>query len=43
MVNNDYLPTIRVDPETFTIEVDGERVDPAPAATLPLTQLYSMF
>ncbi len=43
MVNNDYLPTIRVDPETFTIEVDGERVDPAPAATLPLAQLYSMF
>ncbi|CAB4684039.1 MAG: urease subunit alpha [Actinobacteria bacterium] len=43
MVNNDYLPSIRVDPETFTIEVDGERVDPSPATTLPLAQLYSMF
>lgn len=43
MVNNSALPVISVDPETFAIEVDGERVEPVPATELPLTQLYSMF
>lgn len=43
MVNNDALPVITVDPETFAIDVDGERVVPAPAESLPLTQLYSLF
>ncbi|MCZ4498204.1 MAG: urease, alpha subunit [Marmoricola sp.] len=43
MVNNDALPDIRVDPETFAIDIDGERVVPAPADALPLTQLYSLF
>lgn len=43
MVNNDALPRIEVDPETFTIRVDGDVVEPAPAAELPLAQLYSMF
>ncbi|CAN5179271.1 urease subunit alpha [soil metagenome] len=43
MINNDALPTIKVDSETFAITVDGERIEPAPAARLPLTQLYSMF
>ncbi|WP_370289140.1 urease subunit alpha [Nocardioides sp.] len=43
MVNNSALPRIDVDPETFAIDVDGERVEPAPAEELPLAQLYSMF
>ena len=43
MRNNDALPTIDIDPETFAIHVDGELVEPAPAASLPLAQLYSMF
>ena len=43
MVNNDALPVITVDPETFAIDVDGERIVPAPATELPLTQLYSLF
>jgi len=43
MVNNDALPDIRVDPETFAIHIDGELVVPAPATELPLTQLYSLF
>ncbi|TNM39749.1 urease subunit alpha [Nocardioides albidus] len=43
MVNNDALPRIDIDPETFEIDVDGERVVPAPAAELPLGRLYSMF
>lgn len=43
MVNNDALPVIAVDPETFAIDIDGERVVPAPATWLPLAQLYTMF
>ena len=43
MVNNDALPRIEVDPETFTIRVDGDVIEPAPAEHLPLTQLYSLF
>ncbi|WP_114423356.1 urease subunit alpha [Nocardioides houyundeii] len=43
MVNNDACPRIDIDPETFAIDVDGERVEPAPAQVLPLAQLYSMF
>jgi len=43
MVNNSALPVIVVDPETFAIDVDGERIVPAPATELPLTQLYTMF
>lgn len=43
MVNNDALPAIDIDPETFAITVEGELVEPSPATTLPLAQLYSMF
>jgi urease subunit alpha len=43
MVNNTALPRIDIDPETFQIDVDGERVVPAPATELPLARLYSMF
>ncbi|TIC87672.1 urease subunit alpha [Nocardioides sp. GY 10113] len=43
MINNDALPRIDIDPETFAIDVDGERITPAPATELPLAQLYTMF
>jgi urease subunit alpha len=43
MVNNDALPAIDVDPETFAITVDGDLVEPLPATELPLAQLYSLF
>ena len=43
MVNNDALPEIHVDPETFAITIDGDLVEPAPAVELPLAQLYSLF
>jgi urease subunit alpha len=43
MVNNDALPDIDVDPETFAITIEGELVTSSPASSLPLTQLYSMF
>ncbi|MEU3653851.1 urease subunit alpha [Streptomyces sp. NPDC032161] len=41
--NNTALPDIDVDPETFAIRIDGELVEPAPAAELPLAQRYSLF
>ena len=41
--NNDATPEISVDPETFVVTIDGEPVTPAPAETLPLAQLYSLF
>ena len=43
MRNNDALPAIVIDPETFAITVDGELVEPAPAERLPLAQLYNLF
>lgn len=43
MINNDALPLIEVDPESFAIRIDGELVEPAPATELPLAQRYSLF
>jgi len=43
MRNNDHLPEVTIDPETFAITVDGDLVEPAPAERLPLAQLYAMF
>ena len=43
MINNDALPRIDIDPETFAIAIDGELIEPQPATELPLAQLYSMF
>ncbi|GEA82669.1 urease subunit alpha [Cellulomonas uda] len=40
---NDAMPRIDIDPESFAIDVDGERIAPAPADRLPLAQLYTMF
>ena len=40
---NDALPEIRVDPETFSVSVDGDVVEPAAATVLPLAQRYSLF
>jgi urease subunit alpha len=41
--NNDALPDIQVDPETFAVAIEGDVVEPAPAAELPLAQRYSLF
>jgi urease subunit alpha len=43
MKNNDALPSIDIDPETFAIKVDGDLIEPAPADELPLAQLYNLF
>jgi len=40
---NDALPRIEVDPDTFAVHVDGELIEPAPVAELPLAQRYSLF
>lgn len=43
MINNDALPDIVIDPETFSITVDGSEIVPDPVDRLPLAQLYSLF
>jgi urease subunit alpha len=43
MVNNDALPRIEVDPDTFTVRIDGDVIEPAPATELPMTQRYFLF
>ncbi|WP_129658257.1 urease subunit alpha [Rothia halotolerans] len=40
---NTATPRIDVDPETFRVRIDGEEVGHHPAASLPLTQRYSLF
>ncbi|TDD11837.1 urease subunit alpha [Nonomuraea diastatica] len=40
---NDALPRIEVAPDTFEVRVDGELIEPAPAARLPMTQRYFLF
>jgi urease subunit alpha len=40
---NDALPTITVDPETYVVTADGERLQSAPARILPLAQRYFLF
>jgi urease subunit alpha len=43
MVGNDALPDIRVDPDTFTVTIDGTPVEAAPATELPMAQRYFLF
>ena len=43
MVNNSARPHVTVDPDTFTVTIDGEVVTPAPATELPLAQRYFLF
>ncbi|HLI15582.1 MAG TPA: urease subunit alpha [Acidimicrobiales bacterium] len=41
--NNGATPEIRVDPDSFSVRIDGEEVEPVPATTLPLAQRYFLF
>ena len=43
MVQNDAMPDIRVDPETFEVTVDGVLATCDPAQTLPMAQRYFLF
>ncbi|MBU8813458.1 urease subunit alpha [Mycolicibacterium goodii] len=40
---NDALPDIEVDPDTFTVRIDGEVWEEQPAAELPMAQRYFLF
>jgi urease subunit alpha len=40
---NDALPRIEVEPDTFTVRVDGDVVEPEPVAELPMAQRYFLF
>ncbi len=43
MPNNDARPDILIRADSFTVLIDGDEVEPAPAATLPLAQRYFLF
>ncbi|MBL1068861.1 urease subunit alpha [Streptomyces sp. 7-21] len=40
---NDARPHVAVDPDSFTVTIDGEPVTPEPAAELPMAQRYFLF
>jgi urease subunit alpha len=40
---NDALPSIEVDPDTFTVRIDGDVWQEQPATELPMTQRYFLF
>jgi len=40
---NDALPAIEVDPETYEVRADGERLTCEPATELPMAQRYFLF
>jgi urease subunit alpha len=43
LVLNDALPAIAVDPDSFSVRIDGETIEPAPARALPMAQRYFLF
>jgi len=43
MALNDALPSLAIDPERYTVTIDGERIEPRAAARLPLAQRYFLF
>ncbi|MGC5258806.1 urease subunit alpha [Gordonia sp. DT218] len=43
MPNNSAMPQISVEPDTFTVRVDGEVWDSGPVAELPMAQRYFLF
>ena len=40
---NDAMPAIEIDPDTFTVRIDGEIWTEQPAAELPMAQRYFLF
>lgn len=40
---NDTMPKMKVDPESYTVEADGQVCSAEPATTLPLTQAYYVY
>ncbi|MDA1128566.1 MAG: urease subunit alpha [Chloroflexi bacterium] len=43
MVNNDFLPKIEVDSDTYEVRANGELLKCEPAQTLPMAQRYFLF
>lgn len=43
MINNDAVPRIEVDPDSFTVRIDGEVWTEQPASVLPMAQRYFLF
>ncbi|MFD4438711.1 urease subunit alpha [Nocardia sp. NPDC058519] len=43
MPHNDAMPRIEVDPDTFTVRIDGEVWAEEPATELPMAQRYFLF
>jgi urease subunit alpha len=43
MANNDALPRIEVDAETYQVRADGELLICEPARVLPMAQRYFLF
>ncbi|MEM7286665.1 MAG: urease subunit alpha, partial [Actinomycetota bacterium] len=43
MVQNTATPRIEIDPDTFTVTVDGEVMEESPAEELPMAQRYFLF
>ena len=43
MPENDTLPVITVEPDTFTVRIDGEVIEAQPATELPMAQRYFLF
>ncbi|WP_027344570.1 urease subunit alpha [Hamadaea tsunoensis] len=40
---NGALPRIEVDPDTFTVRIDGQVIDPDPVTELPMARRYFLF
>jgi len=43
MILNDWMPTIEVDPETYEVRANGEKLTCEPLAEVPLGQRYFLF
>jgi len=43
MINNDALPRMEVDPDTYEVRADGELLTCEPALVLPMAQRYFLF
>jgi urease subunit alpha len=43
MINNDALPRMEVDPDTYEVRADGVLLTCEPAQVLPMTQRYFLF
>ena len=43
MINNNFQPKIEVDPETYEVSANGEKLTCEPATELPLTQRYFLY